>query len=68
MGQMVSRAGEERGCRVLSAHSGLGLGFLHRKRLGGLGGALGSALWSQFSSVDAELGCVLCQQADAHVQ
>jgi hypothetical protein len=46
-GQMASGAGKERGCWALSARGGLGLGCTHRKRLGGLGGVLGTVLWSQ---------------------
>jgi hypothetical protein len=68
MQQMASRAGEERGCWVLSARGGLGLGCSRRKRLGGLGGVLGTALWSQFSDVSAELERVRCQRAEAMVQ
>jgi hypothetical protein len=48
-GQMVSRAGKERGCWALSARGGRGLGCTRRKRLGGLGSMLGMALWSQSS-------------------
>jgi hypothetical protein len=65
---MTSREGEERECGVLSARGGLGVGCFRRKRLEGLGGMLGTALWSQSSGVDTELGCVLCQRADARVQ
>jgi hypothetical protein len=48
-GKMASRAGKERGCWALSARGGRGLGCTHRKRLGGFGGVLGTALWSQSS-------------------
>jgi hypothetical protein len=48
-GQMVCRAGKERGCWALSARGGRGLGCTRRKRLGGLGGVLGTALWPQSS-------------------
>jgi hypothetical protein len=50
-GQMVSRAGKERGCWALSAHSGRGLGCTRRKLLGGLGSVLGTASWSHSSDI-----------------
>jgi hypothetical protein len=62
------QSGRGEGVRGLSARGGLGLGSSLRKRLGGLGGVLGTALWSQFSGVSAELGRVLCQRAEARVQ
>jgi hypothetical protein len=65
---MTSREGEERGCGVLSARDGLGLGCTRWKQLEGLVGVLGTALWSQSRGVVAELGRVLCQRPDARVQ
>jgi hypothetical protein len=53
---------------VFIASGGLGLGCSHRTRLGGLGGVLGMALWSQFSDVSVELERVWCQRAGAMVQ
>jgi hypothetical protein len=60
--------GEERECGVLSARDGCGLGCTSTEMIGGLGGMLGMALWSQSSGVVAELGRVLCQWVDARVQ
>jgi hypothetical protein len=57
--------------RVLGLYS-LGVvsvqGALRRRRLGGLGGVLGTALWTESSGVGAELDCVLCQWVQAWVQ
>jgi hypothetical protein len=57
--------------RVLGLYS-LGVvsiqGALHRRRLGGLGGVLGMASWTESSGVGAELDRVLCQRVQAWVQ
>jgi hypothetical protein len=57
--------------RVLGLYS-LGVvsvqGALRRRQLGGLGGVLGTASWTESSGVGAELICELCQQARARVQ
>jgi hypothetical protein len=43
-------------------------GALRWKRLEGWGGALGTALWSQFSGVVEEFRLALSQRLDARVQ
>jgi hypothetical protein len=44
--EMTSREGEERGRGVLSTHDGLDPRCTRWKQLEGLGGVLGTALWS----------------------
>jgi hypothetical protein len=54
--------------RVLYPGGGLGASWFRPSRIGQLGGAFWAASWSQFSGVDVELGCVLCQWVYARVQ
>jgi hypothetical protein len=53
---------------VLSARDGSVYGALCWKRLEGVGGALGMALWSQFSGVVEESRRALSQRSEAWVQ
>jgi hypothetical protein len=62
---MASREGGVRGWGGFKASGDLGLGWAHQKRLGGLGGGLGTALWSRSSAaVENESGFLSRSQID----